>query len=133
MAVGIAASFASTLASQALIRLVERDRALWPYAAYRAGLAAVVLAKLRRAVAVGYPAAVVPRFRTRLVPERRPSWIAPASAERIARVERDAYAKAGVDQGAADSAVAGAGRGRWARSSSAGPRRRCRCRATTRA
>jgi undecaprenyl-diphosphatase len=48
MAVGMAASFASTLASQRLIRLVERDRALWPYAAYRAGLAAVVLAKLRR-------------------------------------------------------------------------------------
>jgi undecaprenyl-diphosphatase len=48
MALGVAASFASTLASQRLIRLVERDRALWPYAAYRAGLAAVVLAKLRR-------------------------------------------------------------------------------------
>jgi undecaprenyl-diphosphatase len=47
MAIGTAASFASTLASQRLIRLVERDRALWPYAAYRAGLAAVVLAKLR--------------------------------------------------------------------------------------
>jgi undecaprenyl-diphosphatase len=48
MAVGVAASFASTLASQRLIGLVERDRALWPYAAYRAGLAAAVLAKLRR-------------------------------------------------------------------------------------
>ena len=47
MAIGVAASFASTLASQRLIGLVERDRALWPYAAYRAGLAAVVLAKLR--------------------------------------------------------------------------------------
>jgi undecaprenyl-diphosphatase len=47
LAIGIAASFASTLASQRLIGLVERDRALWPYAAYRAGLAAVVLAKLR--------------------------------------------------------------------------------------
>ena len=45
---GVTASFASTLASQRLIRLVERDRALWPYAAYRIGLAAVVLAKLRR-------------------------------------------------------------------------------------
>ena len=43
-----AASFASTLASQRLIGLVERDRALWPYAAYRAGLAAAVLVKLRR-------------------------------------------------------------------------------------
>jgi undecaprenyl-diphosphatase len=48
LAVGVAASFASTLASQRLIRLVERDRALWPYAAYRAGLAALVLRKLRR-------------------------------------------------------------------------------------
>ena len=48
MAIGVAASFASTLASQRLIRLVERDRALWPYAAYRAGLAAAVLVKLRR-------------------------------------------------------------------------------------
>ena len=37
MAIGVAASFASTLASQRLIGLVERDRALWPYAAYRAG------------------------------------------------------------------------------------------------
>ncbi len=46
LAAGVAASFASTLASQELIRLVERDRALWPYAAYRAGLAAVVLAKV---------------------------------------------------------------------------------------
>ena len=45
LAIGMAASFASTLASQRLIRLVERDRALWPYAAYRTALAAVVLAK----------------------------------------------------------------------------------------
>ncbi|HEX3735624.1 MAG TPA: undecaprenyl-diphosphate phosphatase [Solirubrobacterales bacterium] len=48
LAVGVAASFASTLASQRLIGLVERDRALWPYAAYRAGLATAVLAKLHR-------------------------------------------------------------------------------------
>jgi len=48
MALGVAASFASTLASQRLIKLVERDRALWPYAAYRGALAAAVLAKLRR-------------------------------------------------------------------------------------
>ncbi len=47
MAIGVGASFASTLASQRLIGLVERDRALWPYAVYRAGLAAAVLAKLR--------------------------------------------------------------------------------------
>jgi undecaprenyl-diphosphatase len=49
LAIGVAASFASTLASQRLIRLVERDRALWPYAAYRTALAAAVLAKLHRA------------------------------------------------------------------------------------
>ncbi|MGH2992179.1 MAG: undecaprenyl-diphosphate phosphatase, partial [Solirubrobacterales bacterium] len=48
MGAGVLASFASTLASQRLIRLVERDRALWPYAAYRVALAAVVLARMRR-------------------------------------------------------------------------------------
>jgi undecaprenyl-diphosphatase len=48
MAVGVLASFGSTLASQRLIQLVERDRALWPYALYRAGLAAAVLGKLKR-------------------------------------------------------------------------------------
>jgi xanthine/uracil/vitamin C permease (AzgA family) len=48
IAVGIVASFASTLASQRLIELVERDRALWPYAVYRTALAAVVLARLAR-------------------------------------------------------------------------------------
>lgn len=47
MTIGVAASFASTLASQGLIRLVERDRALWPYAAYRVALAGVVLWRLR--------------------------------------------------------------------------------------
>jgi undecaprenyl-diphosphatase len=47
-AAGTATSFASTLASQELIRLVERDSALWPYAAYRGGLASLVLAKLWR-------------------------------------------------------------------------------------
>jgi undecaprenyl-diphosphatase len=45
---GTATSFASTLASQELIRVVERDSALWPYAAYRAGLAATVLANMWR-------------------------------------------------------------------------------------
>jgi undecaprenyl-diphosphatase len=44
---GIAASFASTLASQQLIRIVERDRALWPYAAYRVALATVVAIRMR--------------------------------------------------------------------------------------
>jgi undecaprenyl-diphosphatase len=48
LGIGIAASFASTLASQRLIQLVERDRALWPYAAYRIGLAGLVFRKLRR-------------------------------------------------------------------------------------
>ena len=48
MATGVAASFASTLASQRLIALVESDRALWPYAAYRVGLAAVVARRLSR-------------------------------------------------------------------------------------
>lgn len=48
LAIGAAAAFASTLASQRLIRQVERDRALWPYAAYRLGLAAVVLRRARR-------------------------------------------------------------------------------------
>jgi undecaprenyl-diphosphatase len=48
LAVGIGASFVSTLASQRLIGLVERDRALWPYAAYRVALAVVVLGKVHR-------------------------------------------------------------------------------------
>jgi undecaprenyl-diphosphatase len=47
LAIGAAASFASTLASQRLIDVVERDRALWPYAAYRVGLAAIVARRLR--------------------------------------------------------------------------------------
>jgi undecaprenyl-diphosphatase len=46
--VGTATSFASTLASQKLIGLVERDRALWPYAAYRVALAAVVAVRMSR-------------------------------------------------------------------------------------
>jgi undecaprenyl-diphosphatase len=41
-AAGIGAAFASTLASVRLIRAVERDRSLAPYAAYRLALAAVV-------------------------------------------------------------------------------------------
>lgn len=53
MAAGMAASFASTLASQGLIRLVERDGGrLWPYAAYRVGLAAAVFARRRRGRAI---------------------------------------------------------------------------------
>ncbi len=45
-AAGAAAAFASTLGSTWLIRQVERDRSLLPYAAYRAALAVVVLARL---------------------------------------------------------------------------------------
>jgi undecaprenyl-diphosphatase len=48
MGVGTAASFASTLVSQRLIRLVERDRALWPYGAYRIALAGLTFARLTR-------------------------------------------------------------------------------------
>lgn len=50
LAIGAAASFASTLASQRLIRVVERDRALWPYASYRLGLAALVAWRAARGV-----------------------------------------------------------------------------------
>ena len=47
-AVGTAAAFVSTLGSARLIRQVERDRSLLPYAAYRAALGAVVIGRLRR-------------------------------------------------------------------------------------
>jgi undecaprenyl-diphosphatase len=46
-AAGAAASFASTLGSTWLIRQVERDRSLAPYAAYRIALAVVTLRRLR--------------------------------------------------------------------------------------
>ncbi len=45
-AAGVAASFVSTLGSTWLIRQVERDRSLAPYAAYRAGLALLVLRRV---------------------------------------------------------------------------------------
>jgi undecaprenyl-diphosphatase len=47
-ALGAAASLASTLGSTWLIRQVERDRSLAPYAAYRGALAVGVLAVSRR-------------------------------------------------------------------------------------
>jgi undecaprenyl-diphosphatase len=47
IAAGVGASFVSTLASQRLIGLVERDRALWPYAVYRLGLATAVAVRMR--------------------------------------------------------------------------------------
>jgi undecaprenyl-diphosphatase len=46
-AAGIGAAFASTLVSVRLIRAVERDRSLAPYAAYRLALAAVVWRRAR--------------------------------------------------------------------------------------
>ena len=45
---GAGASFASTLGSTWLIRQVERDRSLAPYAAYRIALALIVLVRLAR-------------------------------------------------------------------------------------
>ncbi|HEX3803823.1 MAG TPA: undecaprenyl-diphosphate phosphatase [Solirubrobacteraceae bacterium] len=48
LAVGAVASFASTLGSTPLIALVERDRPLWPFAAYRIGLGSLALRQLRR-------------------------------------------------------------------------------------
>jgi undecaprenyl-diphosphatase len=47
-AAGVLASFVSTLGSTWLIRQVERDRSLLPYAAYRSALAAAVLVRGRR-------------------------------------------------------------------------------------
>jgi len=47
-AAGVAASFVSTLASTWLIRQVERDRSLLPYAAYRTALAGAVLVRAVR-------------------------------------------------------------------------------------
>ena len=43
LAIGTATSFASTVAATDLIRMVERDRALAPYAAYRMAFALLIL------------------------------------------------------------------------------------------
>jgi undecaprenyl-diphosphatase len=51
-AAGTAASFASTLASVRIIRRVERDRSLLPYAVYRVGLAGLVCSRLRHRATV---------------------------------------------------------------------------------
>ena len=48
LGVGAAAAFVSTLGSRWLIGQVERNRSLAPYAAYRLGLAGLVVARLRR-------------------------------------------------------------------------------------
>ena len=98
---GTATSFASTLASQELIRLVERDSALWPYAADPGGLAGTVLANLwrrRRAPRCSVRREQRPTRRVTRRPRRR---------EGIAAATDDAYARAGVlAQGGADAAVA---------------------------
>jgi undecaprenyl-diphosphatase len=47
-AAGAVAAFASTLGSTWLIRQVERDRSLAPYALYRLGLAGLIMARRRR-------------------------------------------------------------------------------------
>jgi undecaprenyl-diphosphatase len=47
-AAGAAATFASTLASTWLIRQVERDRSLMPYALYRTALATMVIRRVRK-------------------------------------------------------------------------------------
>jgi undecaprenyl-diphosphatase len=91
-AAGTATSFGSTLASQALIRLVERDSALWPYAAYRTGLASIVLGRMwrrsRRAKAARKAVFPPPdRFasgdgdRRMAQGNGAPTWAAPAPSE----------------------------------------------------
>jgi undecaprenyl-diphosphatase len=52
-AAGALAAFASTLGSTWLIRQVERDRSLLPYAAYRVALAGLVARRLRREARAG--------------------------------------------------------------------------------
>jgi undecaprenyl-diphosphatase len=87
-AAGTAASFASTLASQALISVVERDSALWPYAAYRAGLAGMVLGRLwrrsrtRRAELRGFgqPDSVSGDGRPAVTGNGAPSWVPTSGA-----------------------------------------------------
>lgn len=46
LAIGTATSFVSTMAATDLIRMVERDRALAPYAIYRAAFGLLILARL---------------------------------------------------------------------------------------
>ena len=48
IAAGAAASFVSTLASQRLMSLTDRDRSPWPFAAYRSLLAGAVVLRLWR-------------------------------------------------------------------------------------
>jgi undecaprenyl-diphosphatase len=90
-AAGTAASFASTLASQELIRLVERDNAgLWPYAAYRFALAGLVLGRLgvQRRRAREQVAATVVFGNGKPTPQA--SQAAAEAAEAVARGQEDA-------------------------------------------
>jgi len=48
LALGVAASFVSTLASTRLIKLMEQDRPLWPISAYRVAVGTATLRKLKR-------------------------------------------------------------------------------------
>jgi undecaprenyl-diphosphatase len=89
-AAGTATSFASTLASQELIRLVENDNArLWPFAAYRFALAGLVLGRLallrRRAREQRAATVVVGNGR----PSPRAGRDAAEAAEAVARGEDD--------------------------------------------
>jgi undecaprenyl-diphosphatase len=59
-AAGAAASFGSTLGSTWLIRQVERDRSLLPYAVYRVGLGLAVARRLRRRRARATAVAIAP-------------------------------------------------------------------------
>jgi undecaprenyl-diphosphatase len=71
---GTAASFASTLGSTWLIRQVERDRSLAPYAIYRAALAGLVLWRVARSrsgasrTMTSCPPTTQPRASTRPLP-----------------------------------------------------------------
>lgn len=56
LALGVATSFGSTVASNDLIRLVERDRGLGPYALYRIAFGGLILAWAARRAREGDPA-----------------------------------------------------------------------------
>ncbi len=103
IAVGTAASFASTLGSTWLIRQVERDRSLLPYAVYRVALASIVLRRLGHRPPAG---AIRPMYDNDVV--------------------TDAYAAAGVDTRQADHGVGGPRRRCSVRSTPVV--RACRCR-----
>jgi undecaprenyl-diphosphatase len=68
MAAGATAAFGSTLASLRLIAMLERSRSLLPYALYRTGLAAIVLAR------IGRPRAAAPRS-ARPAPQPEPARV----------------------------------------------------------